>query len=75
MRKLLSAICLVSALAVVACQQTQEADEEPGKTVIKEKETVIKETPEADQGADVKMEIKTDDGGVSGEVRVQGDSQ
>ena len=73
MNRLFSAICLMGFVAV-GCQQTQEADE-PDTTVIKEKETVIKEPKEDETSTDVKMDVKTDSGGASAQVKVESDSQ
>ena len=79
MRRTVEALFVtVGMLAWAGCQQRQEADEEPDTTVIKEKETVVQPVPAppaSEPGADVKMDVKTDSGGVSGEVHVQTDSQ
>ena len=69
MRQLLGTLFLVGGL--VACQQTQEADDEPDTTVIEEEEIVV--PPPADE-PDVELDVKMegDEGGASGEVKVEG---
>jgi len=77
MRKRLGLLIVATAALVWAgCQQTQEADEEPDTTVIKEKETVVTPPAEADADAEVEMDVRTSEGDTtSAEVQVEGEQK
>jgi hypothetical protein len=69
--KVLVALLLAGTLALVGCQQTQEADENTPDTVVKEKETVVQPAPAPapDNKPDVDVDVNTggdQSGGQSG---------
>lgn len=79
MRQLLGMLFLFGALSFVACQQTQEADEDGDGTTVIEDETVVPaDEPDVDMdvqmedGGGVQGEVEVDEGGARGEVEVEG---
>jgi hypothetical protein len=69
-RRLLGMLFLFGALSFVACQQTQEADDDAEGTTVIEKTTVV---PPPEDKPDMELDVKMEgeQGEASGEVQVE----